>query len=63
MLDSFDVMLYSMVLAYLMRDLGISKATGGFLGSLTLIASAVGGVFFGSSRTALAARVRFPPPL
>ncbi|HVA72486.1 MAG TPA: MFS transporter [Candidatus Limnocylindrales bacterium] len=47
MLDSFDVMLYSMVLAYLMRDLGISKATGGFLGSLTLIASAVGGVFFG----------------
>ncbi len=47
MLDSFDVMLYSMVLAYLMRDLGMSKATGGFLGSLTLIASAVGGVFFG----------------
>jgi MFS family permease len=47
MLDSFDVMLYSMVLAYLMRDLGIGKGTGGLLGSLTLIASAVGGVVFG----------------
>lgn len=47
MLDSFDVMLYSMVLAYLMKDLGISKATGGLLGSLTLLASAVGGVVFG----------------
>lgn len=47
MLDSFDVMLYSMVLAYLMRDLGISKGTGGLLGSLTLIASAFGGVIFG----------------
>jgi MFS family permease len=47
MLDAFDVMLYSMVLAYLMRDLGISKETGGLLGSLTLVASAFGGVFFG----------------
>ncbi|MFI5126169.1 MAG: MFS transporter [Candidatus Acidiferrales bacterium] len=47
MLDSFDVMLYSMVLAYLMKDLGINKATGGLLGSLTLLASAFGGVVFG----------------
>jgi MFS family permease len=47
MLDSFDVTLYAMVLAYLMRDLGISKETGGLLGSLTLIASAAGGVIFG----------------
>lgn len=47
MLDSFDVTLYAMVLAYLMRDLGISKEMGGLLGSLTLIASAVGGVMFG----------------
>ncbi|HKV28465.1 MAG TPA: MFS transporter, partial [Candidatus Acidoferrales bacterium] len=47
MLDAFDVMLYSMVLAYLMKDLGMSKATGGLLGSLTLIASAVGGAVFG----------------
>lgn len=47
MLDAFDVMLYSMVLASLMRDLGIDKGTAGLLGSLTLIASAVGGVLFG----------------
>jgi MFS family permease len=47
MLDSFDVTLYAMVLAYLMRDLGISKEAGGLLGSLTLLASAFGGVIFG----------------
>jgi len=47
MLDSFDVTLYAMVLAYLMRDLGISQKTGGMLASLTLIASAFGGVVFG----------------
>lgn len=47
MLDSFDVTLYAMVLAYLMRDLGMSKETGGLLGSLTLIASAFGGAIFG----------------
>ncbi|MGH9710064.1 MAG: MFS transporter, partial [Candidatus Acidiferrales bacterium] len=47
MLDAFDVMLYSMVLAYLMKDLGMSQATGGLLVSLTLIASAFGGVIFG----------------
>ncbi|MGH9677665.1 MAG: MFS transporter, partial [Candidatus Acidiferrum sp.] len=38
---------YSMVLAYLMKDLGMSQATGGLLVSLTLIASAFGGVIFG----------------
>ncbi len=47
MLDAFDVMLYSMVLAHLMRDFGMSKDTGGLLGALTLVASAVGGVLFG----------------
>ena len=47
MLDAFDVMLYSMVLAHLMRDLGMSKETGGLLNSITLIASAVGGLLFG----------------
>ncbi|HVA18221.1 MAG TPA: MFS transporter [Candidatus Dormibacteraeota bacterium] len=47
MLDSFDVALYSMVLASLIRNLGISQETGGLLGSLTLIASAAGGVIFG----------------
>ncbi len=47
MLDSFDAMLYALVLAYVMRDLGMSKATSGFLYTLTLLASGIGGVFFG----------------
>jgi len=47
MLDSFDVMLYALVLAHLMKDLGMGKGTAGFLGSLTLVASAAGGIFFG----------------
>ena len=47
MLDSFDVMLYALVLASLMSDLGMSKDTAGALGSLTLIASAAGGMIFG----------------
>src|SRR5713101_3149974 len=46
-LDAFDAMLYSLVLALLMRDLGMSKTTAGFLGTLTLLASGVGGVLFG----------------
>jgi MFS family permease len=47
MLDSFDVMLYALVLAALMSDLGMSKEIAGALGSLTLVASAVGGMVFG----------------
>ncbi len=47
MLDGMDVMLYSMVLAELLVHLGISKAEAGFLNSLTLAASAVGGMAFG----------------
>jgi MFS family permease len=47
MLDAFDVMLYSIVLATLMRELGMTKATAGLLNSLTLIASALGGLLFG----------------
>jgi MFS family permease len=47
MLDAFDVMLYALVLAHIMRDLGMSKATAGLLGTLTLLASGIGGVMFG----------------
>ncbi|HET7292710.1 MAG TPA: MFS transporter [Vicinamibacteria bacterium] len=47
MLDAMDVMLYSMVLAHLMRDLGMEKSTAGLLNSLTLVASAIGGLLFG----------------
>ncbi len=46
-LDAFDVMLYALVLAYVMRDLGMSKAVAGLLGTLTLLASGIGGVMFG----------------
>jgi MFS family permease len=46
-LDAFDAMLYSLVLASLIRDLGMSKTTAGSLGTLTLLASGIGGVLFG----------------
>ena len=47
MLDSFDVMLYALLIATLIKELGMTPATAGLLGSLTLVASAVGGVAFG----------------
>lgn len=47
MLDGFDVMLYSMVLSHVMRDLGMSQATAGWLNTLTLVASGLGGILFG----------------
>ena len=47
LLDAMDVMLYSLVLSHLMRDLGMGKGTAGLLNSLTLLASAAGGLFFG----------------
>jgi MFS family permease len=47
MLDGMDVMLYSMVLADLMIHLDMSKPEAGFLNSLTLAASAIGGLLFG----------------
>jgi MFS family permease len=47
MLDAFDVLLYSIVLATLMREFGMNKFTAGLLNSLTLIASAIGSFVFG----------------
>ena len=47
MLDAFDVMLYSIVLASLMSAFGMSKSTAGLLNALTLVASAIGGIVFG----------------
>ncbi|MGC2197874.1 MAG: MFS transporter [Terriglobales bacterium] len=47
MLDAFDTMLYALVLAHIMRDLGMSKGTSGLLATLTLLASGIGGVLFG----------------
>ena len=46
-LDAFDVMLYALVLAHVMRDLGMDKTTAGWLGTATLFASGIGGVMFG----------------
>jgi MFS family permease len=46
-LDAFDVMLFSLVVSHLMRDLGLSPASAGFLNTLTLLASGVGGLLFG----------------
>jgi MFS family permease len=48
MFDGFDIMIYSMVLTAVLAEFGISKTMGGVLGSLTLVASAVGGVLFGT---------------
>ena len=47
MLDSFDVMLYALLVATLIKELGMTPATGGLLASLTLLASAAGGIVFG----------------
>lgn len=47
MLDAMDVMLYSLVLAYLIREFSMSTGTAGLLNSLTLAASAIGGLLFG----------------
>ncbi len=49
MLDSFDVMLYSLVLAALIQDptLQLSTMVAGQLGALTLLSAAAGGVVFG----------------
>ncbi|MBZ5680120.1 MAG: MFS transporter [Acidobacteriia bacterium] len=46
-LDAFDAMLYALVLALLMREFGMSKTVAGLLGTLTLLASGIGGVGFG----------------
>jgi MFS family permease len=47
MLDSFDVNLYALVLASMMADLGFAKSVAGLIGSVTLVAAAVGGILFG----------------
>ena len=47
MLDAFDVMLYALILTAVVEDLGLTRAQGGLMASLTLGASAVGGLLFG----------------
>jgi MFS family permease len=40
-------MLFALVLPYVSADLGLTKAQGGFLGSVMLVAAAAGGIGFG----------------
>ncbi len=47
MLDSMDVMLYSMVIPQAQVDLHMSAATAGLIMSLTLVMAAIGGIGFG----------------
>ena len=47
LLDAFDVMLYALILTAVIADLGLSRETGGLMASLTLAASAIGGLLFG----------------
>jgi MFS family permease len=47
MLDAFDVMLFAFVLPAVSADLGLTKAQGGLLGSVTLITAAIGGIAAG----------------
>lgn len=47
LLDAFDVMLYALILTAVIGDLGMDRASGGAMASLTLAASALGGLVFG----------------
>ena len=46
-LDAFDVMLFSLTLPDVIRDLGLTKTQAGALGSITLLGGAAGGLIFG----------------
>ncbi|MCA0374331.1 MAG: MFS transporter [Gemmatimonadetes bacterium] len=46
-LDAFDVMLFSLTLAAVIAELGLTKAQAGALGSITLLGGAAGGLLFG----------------
>ena len=46
-LDAFDVMLFSLTLAAVIGDLGLTKTQAGALGSITLLGGAAGGLIFG----------------
>ena len=47
LLDAMDVMLFSLIVGYLLREFSMDTRTAGILNSLTLIASAIGGFLFG----------------
>lgn len=47
MLDAMDVMLYAFALGTIQREFGLTSAEAGALASVTLVASAFGGILFG----------------
>jgi MFS family permease len=47
MLDGMDVTLYAMVIRELLREMPLTTSEAGLLASVTLVASALGGVLFG----------------
>ncbi|MGH7696875.1 MAG: MFS transporter [Gemmatimonadaceae bacterium] len=47
MLDAMDFLLYVMAIGHLKRYFGFDDATAGLLGTVTLLASAAGGILFG----------------
>ena len=47
MLDAMDVMLYALVITQLVQHFGMTRARAGSLNTLTLLASALGGLLFG----------------
>jgi MFS family permease len=47
MLDAMDVMFYAFALTAIRGEYGLSSAQAGALASVTLVASSVGGIFFG----------------
>ncbi|HEV8537797.1 MAG TPA: MFS transporter, partial [Bacteroidota bacterium] len=47
MLDAMDVMLYAFALTAIQKEFSLSSASAGALASVTLIASALGGILFG----------------
>lgn len=47
MLDAMDVMLYAFALGAIQKEFGLTSAAAGALASITLVASAAGGIAFG----------------
>jgi MFS family permease len=47
MLDAMDIMFYAFALVTIQKEFGLTSAEAGAVASLTLLASAFGGVFFG----------------
>ena len=48
MLDAMDIMFYSFALSHIQKEFNLTSAEAGALASVTLIASAIGGIFFGT---------------